>query len=295
MELYIKIRFFNIDKTIYNMYNTIEVVCVRIEEADIKYSHYCTGVGNMGGVDNVVHIKQLPYLSVVQSKIGRYGIRIDDGREQYTDEGGFFIAPSLVTQKITHKLNSENKLFGMRYIFLDIVVNNSIRFDDLFDVPLVPGAEMCRLLNEEFDALDKTEDVCERKCAMYRIVKILLDNAKEKSVKRNEAIAPLIKLMHSEYAKEITVKDMAQRVNMSESNLYAVFKKAVGMSPVKYLNEYRLSVASLLLTETDYDIKSIAEKVGISDQFYFSRLFKKKYTVSPTEYRKGKYVSVFKN
>ena len=272
------------------MYNTIEVVFVKVKEVDIKYSHYCVGVGDMGGRDNVVHIKQLPYLSVVQSKIGSYGIKIDDGEEGYTDEGGFFIAPSLVTQTITHRLNPEKKLFGMRYIFLDIVVNGSTRFDDLFDLPIIPDNEMKRRLNEEFDALDKTEDACERKCIMYRIVKILLDNAGEKKVKRNEAIAPLVEFIYSHYAENITIKDMAQKVNMSESNLYAVFKKAMGMSPVKFLNEYRLSVASLLLTETDYDIKSIAEKVGIPDQFYFSRLFRKKYAVSPTVYRKRKMV-----
>ncbi len=263
---------------------------MKVEDVDIKYGRYCSGVGDMGGRDNIVHIKQLPYLSVVQSKIGRYGIKIDDGEEEYTAEGGFFIAPSLVTQTITHKLNPEKKLFGMRYIFLDVVVNNSLRFDDIFDVPLLPDSRMCKILDEEFDALDKTEDACERKCIMYRIVKLLFNNAKEKNVKRNETVAPLVEFMYSNYTENITIKEMAQKVNMSESNLYAVFKKAMGMSPVKYLNEYRLSVASLLLTETDCDIKSIAEKVGISDQFYFSRLFKNKYAVSPMQYRKRKMV-----
>ena len=259
---------------------------MRIEEVDIKYSHYCSSTGDMGGEDNVVHIKQLPYLSVVQSKIGSYGIKIDDGEEKFTDEGGFFIAPSLVTQTITHRLNREKKLFGMRYIFLDIVINKSLRFDDIFNAPLVPDDKMCKALDGLFDLLDKTEDACERKCIMYRLVKLLLDSAMEKMVKRNEIIAPLVEYIYSDYADSITIKEMAERVNMSESNLYAVFKKAMGMSPIKYLNEYRLSIASLLLTETNEDIKVIAERVGITDQFYFSRIFKNKYTISPMEYRK---------
>ena len=58
------------------------------------------------------------------------------------------------------------------------------------------------------------------------------------------------------------------------------------MSPIKYLNNYRLSVASDLLTKTNDSVKTIAEKVGINDQFYFSKLFKAKYFKSPQQYRK---------
>ena len=79
---------------------------------------------------------------------------------------------------------------------------------------------------------------------------------------------------------------MANIMNMSESNLFAIFKKTTGMSPVKYLNNYRLSVAGELLTQTNDSIKTITEKVGIYDQFYFSKMFKAKYSLSPCEYRK---------
>jgi len=78
---------------------------------------------------------------------------------------------------------------------------------------------------------------------------------------------------------------MADVIKISESNLYAVFKKATGSSPVKYLNQYRLSIACELLQKTDYSIKEIAEKVGIPDQFYFSKLFKSKCSISPQQYR----------
>lgn len=259
---------------------------MKIEEVDIKYSYYCTGTGNMGGVDGVVHIKQLPYLSVVQSQTGSYGIRIDNGEEYCTGEGGFFIAPSLVTQTITHRLNPESGLFGMRYLFLDIIINNGLRFNDAFDVPLIPDSQLCERLSSEFDELEKTVDACEKKCILYRIVKLLIDAACEKRVKGNETTRRLVEYIYTNYADSITVTDMAQRVSMSVSNLFAVFKKATGMSPVRFLNEYRLSVASLLLLQTEDDIKSIAERVGISDRFYFSRLFKNKYGVSPVKYRK---------
>lgn len=80
---------------------------------------------------------------------------------------------------------------------------------------------------------------------------------------------------------------MADILNMSESNLYAVFRKTVGTSPIKYLNDYRPTVAGKLIWQTNESICAISEIAGIKDQFYFSRLFKAKYTVSPQSCRKN--------
>lgn len=93
----------------------------------------------MNGVgDGRVDIKQLPYLSVVQSKVGSYGISLDGGAERFTGDGGFFIAPSVKLQKITHLLNKETDTFCARYIFLGVTVNRKYRLDDLYDFPLSP-------------------------------------------------------------------------------------------------------------------------------------------------------------
>lgn len=97
---------------------------------------------------------------------------------------------------------------------------------------------------------------------------------------------PLTEFIATNYMKDITVADMANFMNMSESNFYAVFKKVFGTSPVKYLNDYRMSAASEYLLQTEKSINDIAEAVGISDRFYFSKMFKVKYTVSPMQYRK---------
>ena len=67
---------------------------------------------------------------------------------------------------------------------------------------------------------------------------------------------------------------MANIMNMSESNLYAVFKKITETTPVQYLNNYRLSTASERLINSNDSIANISESVGIADQFYFSKLFK---------------------
>lgn len=84
---------------------------------------------------------------------------------------------------------------------------------------------------------------------------------------------------------------MANIMNMSESNLYAVFKKITETTPVQYLNNYRLSTSSERLINSNDSIANISESAGIADQFYFSKLFKKKNSLSPQMYRQSTKIS----
>ena len=257
---------------------------MKIENIDIKYYSY-SGFSSCSN-DGIKHIKQLPYLSIVQSKVGSYKIKLDNTDEYSTGEGGFFIAPSLVTQNITHCANKEFNKFTARYVFLDVIINNTYHIDDVFDFPIVTNAEISKIFDEDFDEYEACEDVCNKMRCLYNIVKHLISISKEKNIYRNSNVYPVIEYINTNYKNKIGISDMANAIKMSESNLYAIFKKATGISPIKYLNEYRLSVACELLHNTDDSIKTIAEMVGFYDQFYFSKLFKTKYSISPQQYRK---------
>lgn len=257
---------------------------MQIESVDINYSYF-DGF-SMDTNDGMVHIKSLPYLSIVQSKVGSYGIKLDDENEYLTGDGNFFIAPSMTSQKITHFLNKSQNLFTARYMFLDIIINKKYHLDDIMDLPIIIDKKSNKIFDSLFDEYESTEDICEQMICLYSIIKHLINLSCEKTIFRNKEIYPLIEFIRTNYTKNIAISDMANILNMSESNLYAVFKKHTGISPVKYLNDYRLSVASVLLSKTNDTIKNIAEKVGINDQFYFSKLFKNKYALSPQQYRK---------
>ena len=256
---------------------------MEIKSIDIKYYNFSGFTSSSN--DGLVHIKQLPYLSIVQSKIGSYGIKLDNEDEYSTGEGGFFIAPSHITQTITHFADKELNKFTARYVFLDVIINNAYRIDDVFDFPVVTDKEFSAIFDKDFDEYEESDNVCDRMCCLYNIIKHLLQIATEKSSYRNCAIYPVVEFIKNNYMKNIGVCEMADVIKMSESNLYAVFKKATGSSPIKYLNQYRLTIACELLQKTDYSIKEIAEKVGIPDQFYFSKLFKSKHSISPQQYR----------
>ena len=61
----------------------------------------------------------------------------------------------------------------------------------------------------------------------------------------------------------------------------------MGMTCVDYINEYRLKIATNLLETTDMSIMEIAVKVGVNNISYFNKIFKKKFNLTPKEYRKN--------
>jgi len=64
------------------------------------------------------------------------------------------------------------------------------------------------------------------------------------------------------------------------------FKSAMGCSFVSYLNDYRLTMVTRLLTTSDSSILVIAFECGFDNLSYFNRQFKKKFGITPFEYRR---------
>lgn len=87
--------------------------------------------------------------------------------------------------------------------------------------------------------------------------------------------------------KEFDMNQRALQLGYSKEYLYRIFKQEVGVSVAEYLQDVRLSEAKRYLTETGkYKIYEISEMVGYKDHVHFAKLFKKKYQVSPKEFRK---------
>lgn len=89
------------------------------------------------------------------------------------------------------------------------------------------------------------------------------------------------------YTQPITMDSLADSFHFSCSYITRVFKKYSGESPIRYLLEIRMKKAGeMILSDSDINIKEIAESVGYTDQHYFSRYFKQYYGVSPSAYKR---------
>lgn len=90
------------------------------------------------------------------------------------------------------------------------------------------------------------------------------------------------------YSETISLPGFAKALAVSPSLLTKLFRNYLHDSPMNYLSGYRLRIASERLVESDDSIKSLSDQVGYSSANFFARSFKKKFGVSPKEYRKIK-------
>ena len=92
------------------------------------------------------------------------------------------------------------------------------------------------------------------------------------------------KFIRTNYQRYITLQDMAEEANLSETYFGNIFKKIKGKSPIDYLTSTRINHAKRLFIETDYNISEISSFVGYEDSHYFSYIFKQKEGISPSEF-----------
>lgn len=93
--------------------------------------------------------------------------------------------------------------------------------------------------------------------------------------------------VHNHYTdEELSLDGVCRELGVSNSYFSTIFKKKTGNSFIGYLTDYRMNQASRLLIETNDKSYIIARKVGYLDPNYFSYVFKRRFGVSPSRYRK---------
>ena len=84
--------------------------------------------------------------------------------------------------------------------------------------------------------------------------------------------------------REITLKELADKLYFNPTYFIRRFKILWGVSPMKFVNKVRIERAKMLLSTTNLTFSSVAEKCGFKSLHYFSRTFKLEEGISPTEY-----------
>ncbi len=99
-----------------------------------------------------------------------------------------------------------------------------------------------------------------------------------------------IEYMYNNINEKISIHDLAKHVNMSDSRFRTLFKNEIGQSVIDYFNDIKMEHAKTLIRDDNYTFSEIAMALGFSSESYFSRQFKLKTGMTPSEYSQLLYV-----
>ena len=108
---------------------------------------------------------------------------------------------------------------------------------------------------------------------------------------RDRYVGRVLSLMHEHPAQAWTMEQVADRVGLSRSSLHERFVQFIGFTPMQYLTNWRMQIASRLLTQSSATLASVALDTGYESEAAFSRAFKRAVGVPPSLWRRKGHAS----
>ena len=122
---------------------------------------------------------------------------------------------------------------------------------------------------------------------VYNLYAEALKTEQKQYAKSNPRLEEITNLIFDHYCEsDFCVGSISEKTNLSEMHVRRILKSGLDVSPIEYILHLRLEKAKALLSSSGYSVSDVAAAVGISDPYYFSRLFKSKMGMTPLEYRK---------
>ena len=109
---------------------------------------------------------------------------------------------------------------------------------------------------------------------------------KIKQYSSNEKLNEVFRFVSENYHQELDLGSVARLCSFSPTYFAKLFKQTAGVSFCKYLNDYRIRQARVLLTETEDSVTAISDAVGFRSIQTFERVFRSALGISPSEYRR---------
>ncbi|MBR2387149.1 MAG: helix-turn-helix transcriptional regulator [Clostridia bacterium] len=207
--------------------------------------------------------------------------KFDDGRALTVRDGDLIYLPKGSNYSVT------TATLGECY-----AINFDISGDATFE-PFTIHTKNVRDMLSSFEAAERSfknkkqgyKMRCKEK--LYRILaQLQKEYATEyASSQKSDLIAPAVTYIHEHYTEgELSVAELARKCNITPEYFRRIFGKIYGSSPIKYINDLKISHAKELLLSGEYSVSDAATLSGFSDISYFSREFKKATGVPPRQF-----------
>ena len=212
-----------------------------------------------------------------------------------------------INRNVVHLVKQTNNCHYMSFVFPEYILKfyagcpaNSL-VENLIGQECIPfcyfskrqtWCEQILFIMQELTTLEKKKNefyVCEVMIRLFTLVLLTRKNHVLSQVKPDDTIALRMRILlhyiEQHYGDDVTLESLAQSANVSKSECIRCFKLSMQITPYKYLMEYRLSRAALLLRQTNESVGNIASNVGFHQMSRFGKCFKEKTGCTPKEYR----------
>ncbi|MBP3360369.1 MAG: helix-turn-helix transcriptional regulator [Clostridia bacterium] len=201
----------------------------------------------------------------------------------------------LFSPRVPHEYYPVSKRWQMYFfVFAGDCTENVFRYFDFSEVEVFSVKndeenkrilELCRILNETGDDYIRSLRIYELMGILARQRRSSPSAAKLDSNERYKKMAPVLDYIRNNYKEPLTLDELAEMIDVSKSYLCRIFRNAYGVTPIKYLQNYRISRAKQLLISTDIKLKYLCREVGFNDISYFCLIFRQYEGMTPEEFR----------
>ncbi|MGN1481548.1 helix-turn-helix domain-containing protein [Porcipelethomonas sp.] len=272
----------------------------------VPYSYYRSDIPD-GMPDVALHWHTEMEINFIREGKGCYQV----GEEHAVCEAGDIV---IIPPNILHsvypaenmKVSTDTLVFNMDFIgasvpdrasvsYIRPVMNGSAVVNAFINKSGCGYGEYSACLDNAFEYLKKRPDYFELglKSELIKFIYLLFSN-KDAEIKSRDSrsrhnadkIKKALLYIQENYRNEITVSQLAEMCHFSEQYFISFFKKAVGISCVSYINQFRLKTAAEMLKTTEMSVSETAFECGFRNLSNFNRQFKEYFKVTPKEFRK---------
>jgi two-component system response regulator YesN len=149
-----------------------------------------------------------------------------------------------------------------------------------FDIDLYEKAQNEGL----FDRLKESCTTAELKNCLDDLVKMYNGGTPIQQKVNSVLVRKTVDYISNSYIEKVSLEVIATQMSVSPEYLSHLFTKEIGTNFSEYLKKYRISIAKKLMSNSNYKIYEIGEKIGYKDPKYFCKVFKEVTGFSPKEY-----------
>lgn len=185
------------------------------------------------------------------------------------------------------------------YIGIDLRIFESLRVFSLYALPTLltnsRAGELCRLIcktarDNEFTN-SRMENAVTLDAALFSLTSVMLSLGAPISdgsvIDLYKRLSPVLTHIGACMGLPMEMEELSALLGLDEGAFYRFFRSVTGEAPRDYLLSERFRHARLMLLETDDTVKDISKQCGYESPFSFSTLFRGRFGVSPSDYRKG--------